>query len=437
MEKIHPESIANSFFVIISGLFTYEQRNIEKEKLLKQYVPWKNRINGGDYQGTYQYLKNSYYDGYLNNIFPEIRHGDVVYEKWQHDTQQHFTLKDEYLSPLKACSIELREQVVPLHIDFIDLYLLPQEIGIFSVKISLTDTTHHNVGVISDTINRIRQFSTVLQFDEFQKNVKQVIDEHILQHMNISTAWENFNPQLKTYTIIDLAETFPEQDLNELLFDMGNVSPIGSAAGKTLFSPSQEYYQEQMQNNKISIFKNWSALTLYDTFTRISMNFPDKFRTWEYDFFNVYIYSLYMKSFLYFTSTKLSDVTNASSENEKIRDQFVEFVNDYHHTQISYKFLPDLLKDKIAEALDIPAELDRMEVKIKRINQHIQEKRQQNMNFILMAITFLGLFTLAKDIAIIAVESGGSATFMYPWGTLGLTGIILLLVAGAFWINKK
>lgn len=437
MDNVQANSKANSFYVIVSGLFTYNQKNIQKEALLNQYSPWKNRINNGDYEGTYQYLKNSYYDGYLNNIFPEIRHGDAVYEKWQRDTQQHFTLNEEHLSPLKACSIELKEQIVPLHIDFIDLYLLPQQIGIFSMKISLADAAHHTVGVISDTINRIRYFSTVLQFNGFQKTVKQVIDEHILQHMNISTAWENFNPQLKTYAIIDLEETFPEKELNELLFDMGNVSPIGSAAGNMLFSPSQEYYEEQMQNNRISIFKNWSALTLYDTFTRISMNFPDKFRTWEYDFFNVYIYSLYMKSFLYFTSTKLSDVTNASSENEKIRDQFVEFVNDYHHTQISYKFLPDLLKDKIAEALDIPAELDRMEVKIKRINQHIQEKRQQNMNFILMAITFLGLFTLAKDIAYITVESGGSEKLMYPWGTVGLTGIILLLVAIAFWMKKK
>ena len=60
MKKIRPDSKVNTFYVIMSGLFTYTQNRVEKELLLEQYIPWKNRINGGDYEGTYHYLKNSY-----------------------------------------------------------------------------------------------------------------------------------------------------------------------------------------------------------------------------------------------------------------------------------------------------------------------------------------------------------------------------------------
>lgn len=86
--------------------------------------------------------------------------------------------------------------------------------------------------------------------------------------------------------------------MDYILYDMGNVSVIGSAKGVGIFAPSESYLKEQLANNKISVFKNWSALALYDTFTRISTDFPDTFKSWEYDYFNLYIH-MYLFKILY------------------------------------------------------------------------------------------------------------------------------------------
>jgi hypothetical protein len=437
MENSNYNYGVNSFYVILSGLFVYDAKTTDSVKFNRVFEPWKKRIENGNYESTYDYLKNSYYDGYLNNMFPEIRHGDQIYDPQNNDFLNHYTLNQNQLEELKKMSLSVKETEITLALDYIDVFVFPYDIGIFSMKIRVGDDKALSLGLISDLLNMLRGLQVKFQVGNKATNMKDFISNHILNVFSLPIEWQTFNPQLKSYTIIDIAENLEQKELDYLLYDMGNVSPLGSAAGNTLFSPSDEYYSEQMTQNKISIFKNWSALALYDTFTRISVNFPDRFKTWEYDFYNVYVYSLYIKTFLYLTNTRLSDVTILNKENEVIRDRFVEFVNDYHHTQISYKFLPDLLKDKMAFALDIPSELDSMEVKISRINQHVQERRQQRMNFILVMITFLSLFSLGRDVAAYLIDSGVDKKLMQPYGTAVIIIIIVTSVVALVRYNKK
>lgn len=437
MENSKNKSEVNSFYVILSGLFVYDAKTTDSAKFNRVFEPWKKRIENGNYESTYDYLKNSYYDGYLNNMFPEIRHGDQIYDPQNNDFLNHYTLNQSLLSGLREIRVPAKEIEIPLVVDYIDVFVFPYDIGIFSMKIRVDEDKELSLGLISDLLNMLRALQVRFQVGDNATTMKDFISDHILSAFSLPIEWQTFNPQLKSYTVIDLANEMEQKELDYLLYDMGNVSPLGSAAGNTMFSPSDEYYSEQMSQNKISIFKNWSALALYDTFTRISVNFPDRFKTWEYDFYNVYVYSLYMKTFLYLTNTRLSDVTILNKENEAIRDRFVEFVNDYHHTQISYKFLPDLLKDKMAFALDIPSELDSMEVKISRINQHVQERRQQRMNFILVMITFLSLFSLGRDVAAYLIDSGVDKKLMHPFGTAVIIMVILASVIALVRYNKK
>lgn len=427
----------NSFYVILSGLFVYDAKTTDSDAFNRVFEPWKNRIENGNFESTYDYLKNSYYDGYLNNMFPEIRHGDKIYDPQNNDFLNHYTLNEQKLASLKQIRIKLKDANIPLLVDYIDVFVFPYDIGIFSVKFRVDSETHLNVNNISDLLNMLRGLQVPFKVGDKSTNMMEFISGNVLSAFSLPIDWQTFNPQLKSYTIIDLADRLEQIDLDHLLYDIGNVSPLGSAAGNTMFSPSEQYYSEQMSQNKISIFKNWSALALYDTFTRISVNFSDRFNTWEYDFYNVYVYSLYIKTFLYFTNTRLSDVTILNKENEAIRDRFVEFVNDYHHTQISYKFLPDLLKDKMAFALNIPSEVDSMEVKISRINQHVQERRQQRMNFILVMITFLSLFSLGRDVAGYFISSGVDKELMYPYGTAAIIVVIVSSVVALVRYNKK
>jgi hypothetical protein len=416
-------------------LFEYDISQINENKLWQKYFHWQNRINGGDFKATFDYFNSSYYDGYLNNIFPEIRHDKSGRNNLDPRYLNHLTLKQFTENQIYIDLLINPEKTLTAKIDFADIYLFPNGIGIFSVKFKFTDSDY-NLGDVSDFINRIRQLQSSIKINKSEYSIATFINQTILQPLNINDNWTIYNPQLKTYNIIDLAEQISETEMDNLLFDMGNVSPLGSAGGNGIFSPSDDYFNEQIKNNKLSVFKNWSAIILFDTFTRISINFPDNFNSWEYDYFQIYIHTLHIKFYMYLTNSKVSDVTVITNETEKIRDDFIEFVNDYYQTHISYKFLPDLIQDKLLFALEIQSEIAMMETKIKRINEHAQEKREKKMNLVLLTITFLSVFSLIYDLSNWIINMGIDAKTMYPWTSIGIGLTVLLLIFIIFNFKK-
>ena len=432
----------NSFYTIVSGLFRFDQKSMDEEGLWKNFTNWRDRINGGDYEATFNYLNHSYYDSYLNNIFPEIRFNESQLNKFNPKILNHLTFKDclenkEYLK-----NIELKinnNRFIKFNIEYVDLYLFPHEIGIFSIKVSIKYSKSMTVGIVSDFLNKIRHLNSQVSLFNNKNfiSVKEFLENHILTHLHLKDNWAVYNPQLKLYSLIDLKDKIPEKEMDYLLYDMGNVSIIGSCKGEGIFAPSETYFKKQLASNKISVFKNWSALALYDTFTRISIDFPDNYNSWEYDYFNLFIHCIYIKFFMYLTNSELSDVTKVDKRTEKIRDRFIEFINDYHHSHISYKFLPDLLQDKLLYSLEIQSEIEKMETKIQRINEQFQEKREKTFNIALIVITLLGVFTVIYDLSEWVVRIGVKRESVYPIPSITLGVIIFLLIFLIFKIKKK
>lgn len=440
--EVNTNTPINSFYTIVSGLFRFEQKRVDEKGLWESFTNWRERINGGDYEPTFNYLNHSYYDSYLNNIFPEIRFDESQLNKFHPKILNHLTLKDclENKEYLKNMDLKINnDRFIKFNIEYVDLYLFPQEIGIFSIKVSIQYSKSMTVGIVSDFLNKIRHLNSQVSLfnNENFISVKEFLENHILRHLHLEDNWAVYNPQLKLYSLIDLKDKIPEKEMDYLLYDMGNVSIIGSAKGKGIFAPSDTYFKEQLTGNKISVFKNWSAMALYDTFTRISIDFPDTFKSWEYDYFNLYIHCIYIKFFMYLTNSELSDVTIVDKRTEKIRDRFIEFINDYHHSHISYKFLPDLLQDKLLYSLEIQSEIEKMETKIQRINEQFQEKREKTFNIALVVITLLGVFTVIYDLSEWVVRIGVKKETVYPIPSITFGVIVFLLIFLIFKIKKK
>jgi len=441
-QRISPSTEIHSFYVISSGLFRYDICKIDQKVMAEKYANWKKRIFGGDYEKTFDYLNHSYYDSYLNNIFPEIRYAESPPGRLNPKILNHLTLLEclDNQDSLNGAGVVIDdEKAIPFGVEYADLFLFPHGIGIFSLKICLNEGSGLNLGMVSDFLNKIRYLDAQIKFagEDNQLSMKEFIEQNFLKGLNLEKDWSVYNPQLKAYTHIDLKEEIPEEEMDYLLYDMGNVALLGSSKGKGVFAPSESYFKEQIANNKISVFRNWSALALYDTFTRISMNFPDRFKSWEYDYFNLYIHCLYIKFFMYLTNSELSDVTVVSKRTEKIRDMFIEFINDYHHSHISYKFLPDLLQDKLMFSLEIQSEIERMETKIMRINEHFQERREKTFNIALVIITLLSVFSVLYDFSEWGVNLGISRDVMYPYITITNGIIIFLLIYIIFRKGRK
>ena len=140
---------------------------------------------------------------------------------------------------------------------------------------------------------------------------------------------------------------------------------------------------------------------------------------------------------MYHINSLVSDVTSVTKETEKMRDNFIEFINDYYQTHISYKFLPDLIQSKLLYALEINSEVDIMETKIQRINEHAQEKREHKMNLGLSVITFLSVLSLIYTLSQWTIDMGAKKTFIFPWGSLIISFSIFVIIFILFRFSNR
>ncbi|MBU0486753.1 MAG: SpoIIE family protein phosphatase [Bacteroidetes bacterium] len=426
--------MVNDFSVILTGLFTYNAKEIQYEKLEQEFVPWQHRIFDGDYKGTFQYLSVSYYESYLRSIFPEINAEYDAESVRQGKHLVHLTSKALVGKPLNG-DLLLVAGKTAFRIEFADLYLFPQGVGLFSLKLLIDHGS--TLEEISSLLNKIRLLSTKIEIDQQESTIQTFCEEQFLNMLGVDAGWLKHNPQLKSCIQLDVNTELSEEEMDCLLFDIGNVSPLGSAKGEGMFAPSESYFRDQISENKICIFRNWSALSLFDTFTRISVNFPDKFKSWEYDYFNLYIYCIYLKFSMYITNANLTDVVNIDKRTRQIRDDFIELINDHYHTHISYKFLPDLIQDKLLNSLEVHSEIEKMETKIRRINEHAQEKRDKILNKVLITITLLSVFSVVADLSAWFVKLGVEENLMFPFGSLSIALLISAAIAFLFLKKRK
>lgn len=191
--------------------------------------------------------------------------------------------------------------------------------------------------------------------------------------------------KFKVYSVIESANDLDHKKRMSLLYDIGCGVPLGSAAGQTPFSPSNEYFST-ISENKISVFRNWDALPLFDTFTVIGNKILDesyKVATYTDIYFRIYVFNVYFKFCLYRFSSLIEE------KSSRVSRVFDEFLSDYNLSYISFNFLPNLIYAGQRKALNIDEELILFETRANRITQVLAEKAQKRSNFLLGLISLL------------------------------------------------
>lgn len=276
-----------------------------------------------------------------------------------------------------------------------EIFLFAEQIGLFSLTLELNKSLLNDF-TLNDLIFFCRNFDSLVSFNGDGDTMvwhnyitSNFICKRKLVGNNVK-ADEYSGSKFKVFTAIDCNVSA----INRLpyLYDMGTSSKLGSAKGNHYISPHPEYYDELMKN-KISIFNNWEALCLFDSFTcvgngllvgRDEKDTLFKTNNWEYIYFRIYLSRVFFKYNLYRYNTNLHENTF------KLRNQFEGFLNNYNLSHISFNFLPNVIFDKIGAALHLDEELERFQKRINRISSAIQEKKQSKTNMLLQIVTVLG-----------------------------------------------
>ncbi len=407
----------NKHYTIFTGVLEMRPSSINKKELEHHFQSWENRIFEGNYQSTLSHLKNNYYDSFLLGMLPDLLDSTTNNNP---DLLRRYT-KNKVQNSL--FSVSIKDQLIPLKCEYFDLYIFPNGLALFFYKLSFVDSPL--LENISGFTNLLRKLSSSIVIDNKEVSLKKWLETQLMPAISLEKYWEAYIPQLKTYTIIDIDNELSTEKQNALLYDLGTVSPIGTSEGNDVNAPSEKYFRELMEKHKISVFKDWSALSLFDTFTMVSYNKEDPYRLWEYDYLNVYIMAVYIKGFIYLANTTLSDVTVANRRSELVKNSFIEFINDYFISNISYRFLPNVLSEKIIAGLDIQVEIKVMEKKIDRLNETLKRNSDNRLNITILVLAIFSIFSVITDLSDWLSISMESSIWLYPYG--GILALIILM----------
>jgi len=414
----------DNYILKFIGIFEYQQSDIDNEFTNeKAYEDWLDDKKEG-------LFKDYFYPNYNAAIF-------------QSKTNNEIARKLKKNASIKASLIR-NEKEYQFEINAIDMFFFKEilnfsnntRFGMFALDLKLNNC---------DSAEEIAYF--VSMFREYEKagitikNCKNSINESTLSFLkefvffkiNSGDAKLISGNKMKVYQIFDVKDTISEDDLTGLLYDIGCTVPIGSAKGeKKDFEPSKEYYEELIRDNSFSVFKNWKAMALFDTFTVIGNSLQNKMdTTFKETYFNIYVHALHFKYYLFNINFLIKNPTDLKDKNNSRRNYYFEFISDNYFHNISYNFLPNIIIKKMYHALNIPLEVEILQKKINIYDDIIQEETQKMQKKILLFIAILGISQAIWDSSeyIKSMFFSDNSRF-YPIGGGIIALLTLVLFAG-------
>jgi len=386
------ETIVESSIIKIVGVFTYENSNIEQfindgffkmpisEFEFDSNLETQNAVNLMSAKRTTDFYRDTYYKEFWEMMFGETRNSVKSF------------LRNKCLNLV----IDKKPNV---HYNFQsnrqELFLFPNLIGIFSLSFELNNVT---LGYISDLTHNLKHFNAIID-DSIELHSwisKNLLSGIALRGEDIKSD-EYSGSKFKTYSIINFDEpTIKNENVDNLLFELGTSSKIGSLVKKENNAHTMNYF-ELIMKNKIDVFNNYSGIALIDSFTVIGNNlFNSKFQndnefnkwnTWNRVYFSIYIYNLFIRYNIFRFNAEFTE------DELKTRDEFQQFIGNHNVKVISFNFLPNIINDTIKKAFDISEEIDFFEKRLNRLANIIQEEQEKRQAF------FLGIISVLSSVS--------------------------------------
>jgi len=327
-----------------------------------------------------------------------------------------------------------QEKIIPFECQHQELYLFPDDVGIFSMTLAPATKT---MEAASNLINQARSFESEVEFNGTKMKWNAWVSQEILGGIPLKgdkvELDEYSGSKFKVYSVFDIADP-SSYNRNHLLYEMGTCSMIGTMSSINRNTPSPVYYEELMQN-KVSAFANYEGLALLDSFTVIghenyiefSDSSPDYYlhHTWNRIYFGIYVYNLFVRYSLFkFNAQFLSNPV-------KYRDQFQDFLNHYNFKHISFNFLPNMIFNRVRSAMSIDEEIETFEKRLGNLATSIQEQQEKRQAFLLTIISVISAVDAVEGI----LAGLNQLQEKLGWNSLSFYSIlILLLLTGGYFL---
>lgn len=331
----------------------------------------------------------------------------------------------------------------PCAIKSVKLWFFPYKITLFSIEIDDSGVELNNL-----TLMHSKWKYWTLNYNGFKTDELDILLQPIFELTKEKSPEKItfLNTKIRQYQVVQLDGKLLQDDL---LYEIGTHSPVGIIADNDMrksYKPSQDYFDTIMRENTLSVYSNWKALGLNDTFTILAID--DAYKKSEegidgYRFFDM----LYMRSV--FEEFYCFERNNSYHEGKDDQDLFfatkaeveIEYMEKYFfYEDISYDFLPSLMYRTMAKGMELQRDRQELTSLIKkalREKRHQEEAKRQrhtdNAVNVVQIFALLSVFWTVYDMIKTAFPCAVTETLAEVW----MLCSILITIGFAFYSFKR
>ena len=385
----------------------------------------KEHPNTGLEKYSYTELCNMYYESFIDSLVSvDGRDTSAPYNETAHyilNVEKECQLIDKRLSidswtfkvlnlhifffPYSIClfAIEIEEAGVCNANDLTIAHLCLREVNSYmemEIEKDKEDSKENKAKQLRLNLNQLNYLDAIEPLFEFLPTPRELDNKY---------SWlTHTGNKLKAFQII-LSDTTD----SDFLFELATLSPIGCVKYESNnFSPSEEYYNKLINENSISIFRNWKALALFDTYTvlfdckkDISSESVNEIRenankvifAWRNYYFRlIYIHSLYQKTMLFSVNKKFRSGDKTKECRHLLQEMKVQ-EHWYAFSNISYNFLPQLIYESIDHGLEIGKERESLRKYIEQESERQDKLNEFKIGKLVLYITAITILSALYD----------------------------------------
>ena len=298
------------------------------------------------------------------------------------------------------------------------LYFFPNDIVLFVLEIDDRDIDLNLMTLGHGSLINLKFGKT--GNEELIEKLRPLLDltnDHDIKHL------VKDGNNMKIFQIVEVEGKEPE---DTMLFEIGTFIPIGAVGGTDSYSPSKKYFTQIINDNSISVFYNWKALALVDSFTVLGVDGHNKW-TWENLYFPlIYIRCIYEKTFCFSRNSAYRLDKMVGNLSKEIADM----EKYYLYNNISYNFLPEILYDFMVRGIGLKEEREEISKQIKETTKRDAEEKKnredKNRNLILAFVSVFAVFSIIWDLCQIVKDA--LSIDENPTPAQGFIGVAVLLI---------
>ncbi len=273
----------------------------------------------------------------------------------------------------------------------------------------------------TDTLDKLLRPLAELTTDDDLKPSPDGSFKKTLAHLTLDET------KMRQYQVVQVDEPTLRDDL---LYELATHSTVGVVADTNLkasFKPSDDYFHSIIRDNALSVFSNWKALALNDTFTVLAIDPVFQYSELDFRYFDM----LYMRCLVqeYYCFQRNNHYRNEPADKNvaKLSLEIEKMEKYYFYDDFSYDFLPPLLYQGMVRGLGLEGDRRELTLHVKQgvrdAHRKMEEDRRKQNDVTIAIVKLFTIVTVAWTIFLMVKEIAGISD------TCPLMALIFLVIS--------